>query len=164
MKTLDTPHDQPALRLTGGAHRPAAHQPESRPTRGLDPRQGAATARASRAATASGGGAMRCGEVEPKRGRGGAHEVEGMAASLTGYLEGGKQRRRGGAASRGGGGRTGAAAALQGRGRGQIRRGTGRGGVGDAPPRRIGAALTEGGESRRRRSSGAVAAMEVGNG
>ena len=59
--------------------------------------------------------------------------MEGMAASLTGYLEGGKQRRRGGAASRGGGGRTGAAAALQGRGRGQIRRVTDRGGVGDAP-------------------------------
>ena len=74
-------------------------------------------------ATASGGGAMRRGEAEPKRGRGGAHEVEGMAASLTGYLEGGKPRRRGDAASRGGGGRTGAAAALQGRGRGQIRTG-----------------------------------------
>ena len=44
-KTLGAPHGQPALRLTGGAHGPAAHQPESRPTRGLDPRRGAARAR-----------------------------------------------------------------------------------------------------------------------
>ena len=44
-----------------------------------------------------------------------------MAASLTGGLDGGEWRRRSGATSRGGGGRTGAAAALQGRGKGQMR-------------------------------------------
>ena len=40
--------NRPAQRLTGRAHRPAAHQPESRPTRGFDPRRGAARARCGR--------------------------------------------------------------------------------------------------------------------
>ena len=35
----------------------------------------------------------RRGEAEPERDWGGAHGVEGMAASLTGYLDGGERRR-----------------------------------------------------------------------
>ena len=133
------PHPQA---LMGGARWPAAHQPESRPTRGLDPRRGAATAsRGARAracacaATASGGGARRRGEAGPERGRGGAHGDAEVAARLTSGGAGEERRRTGGATNRGGGAaarRTGAAAALQRRGKGRMRWGMGRGGVGEA--------------------------------
>ena len=93
-------HSRPAQRLTGGAH-------GQRPTRpgqakvGLDRGVGAATAsrvaRCVRACVAHGDGGRR-GEAEPEWGRRGTYGVEGMAASLIGYLDGGERRRRGGAA------------------------------------------------------------------
>ena len=90
---MQIPHPQA---LTGGARWPAAHQPESRPTRGLDPRRGAARAsrvlaHASRAATASGGGARLRSEVKLERGNGHAHGVEATTAKLT---SGGASRER----------------------------------------------------------------------
>ena len=53
------PHPQA---LTGRARWPAAHQPESRPTRGLDPRRGAARARRGR-----GPGVARVARYRPMR-------------------------------------------------------------------------------------------------
>ena len=87
MKTLDAPHGQPALRLTGGAHGPAAHQPESRPTRGLDLQRGAARVRCGRGhgvAHARGDSERRRrSEAKPERGKGCAYGVEATAARLT---------------------------------------------------------------------------------
>ena len=51
----------------------------------------------ARTATASGGGARRHDEAEPKRGRGGTHGDAEVAASLTGG-DAGEERRRGGGA------------------------------------------------------------------
>ena len=110
-KSLGAPGFPHPQALTGGARWPAAHRPESRPTRGLDPRWGAATARARRAVRAdtacaaapADGGVTRRGEVGPELGKGRAHGGKEVAASLTGGLDGGERRRGGDATSRGGG-------------------------------------------------------------
>jgi hypothetical protein len=120
-KTLGAPHAQPALRLIGGAHGPTAHQPESRPTRGLDPRRGVARARCGR------GGARRHSEAKPEWGRGRAHGVEVTAAKLTSGGAGGEQRREGGATAPGGCGWRSSPTAQHGGGGGRVRAQTGRG-------------------------------------
>ena len=66
----------------------------------LDPASGRAHARGAHtrrgvrdaAAAAADGGAKRCGEAGPERGRGGAHGDEEVAASLTGGDAGEEQR------------------------------------------------------------------------
>ena len=97
---LDPPHGQPTLRLTGGAHRPVAHQPESRPTRGLDLWWGAARARCGRGhGVARGDGEQRRREAA-QRGEAGA----GQRVRARGGDDGGEahQWRRGqGTATRG---------------------------------------------------------------
>ena len=65
-----------------------------------------------------------------------AHGVKKVAVSLTGGLDGGERRRGNGATPTSGGGRRGSPAALQGRGRGRIRRGIEGGEGGEASPAR----------------------------
>ena len=97
---LDPHHGQPALRLTGGAHGPAADQPKSRPTRGLDPWRGAARVR-TWGNGGSGADGRRNGEARPKKGRGGAHGVVPESARLTDKSMCVEEQRRGGATTNG---------------------------------------------------------------
>ena len=104
-----------------------------------------------------GGGARRGGEAGPEQGREGAHRDAEVAAKLTSGGAGEERRRTGGATSRGGGGRRRSSPALQGRGRGRVRGGTGRGKRGDAPPTK-----NRRGTHRERRISGEEGARAGG--
>ena len=97
------------------------------------------------AAAPADGGVRRRGEAGPEWGKGRVHAVEATAARLTSGLDGGERRRTSGATSRGGGWRTGAAAALQGRGKGWMRAKIGGGRRGEASY-----AKNRGGTHRRR--------------
>ena len=110
----------------------------ARPRRAASAVRAATTqpARAVRRARCGGTGGRRRDDTRLEGLEARAHGVKEVAASLTGGLDGWERRRGGGATATSGGRRRGSPVALQGRGRGRIRRGIEGGEGGEASPAR----------------------------